>query len=120
MIERKYLFVCQHNFTRSKYGAEFLSGFFKGKKIYAKIDSAGIGISSYFLGKRISKKILKNVNIVFVMEGYMKTYIIDKFCFDKSKIIVLNIKDDYGFLKRKSIKELNKILMKINWEKYLK
>jgi len=119
MKKRKYLFVCQHNFTRSKYGAEFLSGFLEGKKIEAQIDSAGLGIASYFLGKRINSKILNNVNKVFVMEDYMKDYLMNKFKFDQSKIIILNIKDNYGFLKKKSIKELDKLLRKARWERYL-
>ncbi len=118
--KRKYLFVCQHNFTRSRYGAEFLSGFLDGRGISAQIDSAGLGIASYFLGKRINHKFLKDVDIVFVMENYMKDYLECRFCFDKSKIVVLNIKDDYGFLKRKSIKELDKLLRRVKWQKYLK
>lgn len=118
--KRKYLFICQHNFTRSKYCAEFLSGFLDGRNISAQIDSAGLGIASYFLGKRINSKLLKDADIVFVMENYMKDYLLSQFNFDRKKIVVLNIKDDYGFLKRESINELDKLLRRIKWKKYLR
>ncbi|MBT3690884.1 hypothetical protein HOD29_01245 [archaeon] len=115
----KYLFICQHNFTRSKFGASFFRGFLEGKGIKAKVGSAGIGFVSYFLGRRVNRKIIQRVDWIFVMEGYMKDYFVENFGVDSKKIVVLNIKDEYGFFKRKSIKSLNEIFGKINWEKYL-
>ena len=116
---KRYLFVCQHNFTRSKYGAEFFRGYLIGKKVNAKVKSAGIGFSSYFFGKRISKRILRIIDWVFVMEKDMKNYLIEKFNFDKKKIVILNIEDKYGFLRIKNIEELDKKFRKVNWGDYL-
>lgn len=114
-----YLFVCQHNVIRSKFGAEFFSGYLDGKKIKAKVDSAGLGIISYFFGKKVSKNKLKDVNRIFVMESYMKDYLINKFKIDKKKIVVLKIKDNYGFLRRKNIDELTKKFERVKWRNYL-
>lgn len=116
---KDYLFICQHNFTRSKFGAEFFRGYLKGKKIKSKVKSAGIGFGSYFLGRKVNKRILKNKFWVFVMESYMKDFLIKKFNVNKNKIVVLNIEDDYGFFHKRTIEELDKEFKKINWEKYL-
>ena len=115
----KYIFICKHNFTRSKFGAEFFRGYLRGKKIKGKVYSAGIGFGSIFLGKRINKKYLIGTDYIFVMEKYMKDHIIKKFNFDSKKIIVLNILDDYGLFEKKSIRDLDKKFRKINWNKYL-
>lgn len=116
---KKYLFICQHNFTRSKYSAEFFRGFLKGRKIEGKIYSAGLGIISIFLGRRINQKLIKKIDWFFVMEDYMKSYLIKKFNIDKKKIVVLNIKDIYGFFRRKTISDLSKLLEKKNLGRYL-
>jgi predicted protein tyrosine phosphatase len=116
---KKYLFVCQHNFTRSKFGAEFFRGYLKGKGIKSKVKSAGIGPSSYILGRRINKRILKNKDWIFVREVWMKKYLVKNFKIDKNKIVVLNIEDKYGFLRKKNIDELDKKFKKIDWSKYL-
>ncbi len=119
---RNCLFVCKHNFTRSKYSAEFFRGYLEGKKLGKKIKiySAGIGFTSIFLGKRLNHKLISKIDFIFVMEKYMKNLIVKKFDFDKNKIIVLNIKDKYGFLRRNTIEDLDKILRKIDWGKYIR
>ncbi len=116
---KKYLFICQHNFTRSRYGAEFFRGYLKGKKREGRVYSAGLGWISFFLGKRVNKKLLKKVDWIFVMEKYMKDYLIGKFKLDEDKIVVLNIDDFYGFLRRKTVDDLDKILEKIKWNNFL-
>jgi predicted protein tyrosine phosphatase len=116
---KNYLFVCQHNFTRSRYGAEFFRGFLKGKKKDAKVYSAGIGLVSFFTGRRVNREMLKIMDLIFVMEDYMKDSLIDKFRINKNKIVVLNIEDKYGFLKRRSLDDLDKIFESKNFERYL-
>jgi protein-tyrosine-phosphatase len=54
---KKYLFICQHNFTRSRYTEEFFRGFLKGKKKEGKVYSAGLGFSSIFLGRRLNRRL---------------------------------------------------------------
>lgn len=119
MRMKKYVFICEHNFTRSKYGAEFFNGFLEGKNKKAKVESAGLGFLSIFLGRRINKKILSGSDFVFVMERWMKNYLVEKFNFNSSKIVVLGIKDEYGFLRSKNILDLDKKLKQINWSRYL-
>ena len=114
-----YLFICQHNFIRSRYGAEFLRGVLKGEKKEGKVYSAGIGLISMFLGRRINKRLLTKMDWIFVMEKYMKDYLIDKFNIDEKKIVVLNIKDIYGPGKSKDVDDLDKLLENKNFEKYL-
>ena len=46
---KNYLFICQHNFIRSRYGAEFFRGFLKGKKREGKVYSAGLGLIAMIL-----------------------------------------------------------------------
>lgn len=116
---KKYLFICKHNFTRSKYGAEFFRGFLKGKGVKAKVESAGLGFSSFFLGRKLNPKILKNSDVVFVMESWMKYKIVSKFNFDSKKIFVLNIKDVYGIFRCKSLLDLDSRFRKIDWKKYI-
>ncbi|MDA3836494.1 MAG: hypothetical protein PF542_02625 [Nanoarchaeota archaeon] len=118
-MKKKYIFVCQHNFTRSRFGAEFMRGYLKGLGRKATVISRGVGVSSAFLGRRISRKDLNGVTCVFVMEEYMKKDIVDKFDFDSKKVVVLNIPDDYAFFKKKKIVELDRIFQKMEWEKYL-
>lgn len=117
---KKYLFVCQHNFTRSKFGAEFFRGYLNGKKINAKVRSVGLGFSSNFFGNRVCRESLNGVDWVFVMENYMKDYLFEKFGVDKKKIVVIGIKDEYGFMKKKNILELDRALRRVKWERYLK
>jgi predicted protein tyrosine phosphatase len=116
---KKYLFICQHNLIRSRYGAEFFRGFLKGRKKEGIVSSAGIGVSSIFLGRRVNKRILAKTDWIFVMEKYMQEYLIKKFNFNKNKIVVLNIKDIYGFLKPKTVDDLDKILETKNFVRYL-
>jgi predicted protein tyrosine phosphatase len=111
--------VCRHNFTRSRFGAEFLRGYLNAKKIKADVISRGVGWSSNFIGKRIKKEDLKGMTRIFVMEDYMKDWIVDTFGFDAKKIIVFNIPDDYGFWKKLKVRELDKLFQKIDWKKYL-
>lgn len=118
-MAKNYLFICQHNFTRSKYGAEFFRGYLKALNKNGKVYSAGLGFISNFIGKRVNRKILKKSDKIFVMENYMKNYLMEKFSVEKNKIIVLNIEDVYGFMRRKSLGELDKVFNKINWEKFL-
>jgi predicted protein tyrosine phosphatase len=116
---KNYLFVCKHNFTRSKYAAEFFRGFLDGEKKKGNVYSVGTGFISHFLGKRVNKKILSKMDLVFVMEKYMKDLIVKNFEFDKNKIVVLNIKDNYGYFSRKGFKDLDKIFKRIKWNTYL-
>jgi protein-tyrosine-phosphatase len=116
---KKYLFICQHNFIRSRYGAEFFRGFLKGENKEGKVYSAGLGIISIFLGRRVSKKLLIKMDWIFVMENYMKEELIRKFKIDEKKIVVLNIKDIYGPGKSKDVDELDKLLESKNFGKYL-
>ena len=91
---KRYIFICKHNFTRSKFGAEFFRGYLLAKNKESKVISRGLGFLSYFIGRKLRKKDLKDANFVFVMERYMKDKLFEKFNFDKNKIIVLNIKDE--------------------------
>lgn len=120
-MKRKYLFVCKHNFARSKYGEKFLRKYLKENNIEGRVFSAGVGWSSILLGRRVSRKILNGVFRIFVMEDYMKDWIVEKFGVDKRKIVVLNIPDDYGvlFLKKYKLEDLEKIMKKVNWKKYI-
>ena len=116
---KRYLFVCQHNFIRSRYGAEFLRGVLKGEKKEGKVYSAGLGIISLFLGRRVNKRFLSKMDWIFVMEKYMKEHLIRKFKTDEKKIVVLNIKDIYGPGKSKDVDDLDRVLESKNFEKYL-
>ncbi len=116
---KKYLFICQHNFIRSRYGAEFFRGFLKGKRKEGKVYSAGMGIISIFLGKRVSRRLLNRMDWIFVMEDYMKEQLIRKFGVDSKKIVVLNIKDIYGIFKSKNVDDLDKIFETKDFGKYL-
>jgi predicted protein tyrosine phosphatase len=116
---KKYLFICQHNFIRSRYGAEFFRGFLKGENKEGKVYSAGLGWSSLFFGRRVSKRLLGKMNWIFVMENYMKEKLIRKFKIDEKKIVVLNIKDIYGPGKSKDVDDLDKLLENKNFERYL-
>ena len=119
--QKKYLFVCRHNFTRSRYGAEYFLGFLKARGIDARVISAGVGWTSIFFGHRVTKKRLRGVDKIFVMEKYMKDWIFKRFDFDKKNIIVLNIPDEYGIFgfMRYTIEDLNKRFGKVNWKRYI-
>lgn len=116
----RYLFVCQHNFTRSKHGAEFFEGYLKGKNLNGVVDSAGIGLISFLIGKRINKEFIKKFDLIFVMEKYMKDFIMEKFNIKPENIVVLGIADVYGFMRRKSVSDLDRVFEGVDWEKYLK
>lgn len=118
---KKYLFVCRHNHKRSRYGEEVFSNFLNNNRLTGEVASAGIGWTAFFFGRKIKKKMLKDITKIFVMEEYMKDYIVDKFGVSPDKIVVLNIPDDYGFtfLKKYSIDDLKKRLERINWKKYI-
>jgi predicted protein tyrosine phosphatase len=116
---KKYLFICQHNFIRSKYGAEFFRGILKGENKEGKVYSAGLGFISIFLGRRVSKRILHRVDWIFVMEKYMKDELIRKYKIDGKNIIVLNIKDIYGPGKSKDVDDLDKLLENKDFIKYI-
>ena len=116
---KKYLFVCKHNFTRSRYGAEFFRQYLKRAKKQGKVYSAGLLFLLFFFGRRVNRKMLEKMDRIFVMEKYMKDYLIKNFQVDERKIVVLNIKDVYGFLREKPIDDLTKIFEKIDWKKYL-
>ncbi len=116
---KNYLFICQHNFIRSRYGAEFFRGFLKGKKKEGNVSSAGLGLISMILGKKVNKRMLAKMDWIFVMEDYMKEDLIKKFNINRNKIIVLKIKDIYGPGKEKDVDDLDKILETKNFSKYL-
>jgi predicted protein tyrosine phosphatase len=116
---KKYIFICQHNFIRSRYGAEFFRGILKGENKEGKVYSAGLGVISVFFGRRVTKRLLYKMNWIFVMEKYMKEELIKRFKVDGNKIIVLNIKDIYGPGKSKDVDDLDKILENKNFEKYM-
>lgn len=116
---KNYLFICQHNFIRSRYGAEFFRGFLKGKKKEGNVSSAGLGLIAMILGKKVNKRMLNKMDWIFVMEDYMRDYLIKKFNVNKKKIVVLNIKDIYGFFTRKNVDQLDKILETKAFGKYL-
>jgi len=116
---KNYLFICRHNFTRSKQGKKFLEKYLKKKKIKANVYSAGIALVSRVVGEKVNKKIIGKADVIFVMENYMKTYLIRNFDVKKNKIVVLGIKDLYGFLRQKSLEELNGVFEKIEWRRYL-
>lgn len=111
-MRRSYLFVCKYNFIRSKFAEDFFKVYLREKGISANVSSAGLSFFSIFLGKRINKKMLKNFDVVFVMEKYMKDCLVKKFGLEKDKIIVLNVKN-------KSFKKLPKKFEKIDWKKYV-
>jgi len=116
---KKYLFICQHNFIRSRYGAEFFRGFLKGENKEGKVYSAGLGFISIFFGRRVNKRLLHKMNWIFVMEKYMKDYLICKFEIDEKKIVILNIKDIYWPGNSKDVDDLDKLLENKNFGKYL-
>jgi protein-tyrosine-phosphatase len=116
---KKYLFICQHNFIRSRYGAEFFRGFLKGENREGKVYSAGLGFISIFLGRRVSKRLLTKMDWIFVMEKYMKENLMRKFNTEGKKIVILNIKDIYGPGKSKDVDDLDKLLENKNFGKYL-
>ena len=116
---KKYIFICQHNFIRSRYGAEFFRGFLKGENKEGKVYSAGLGLVSILFGRRVNRRLLHKMDWIFVMEKYMKDEIIKKFKTDEKKIVVLNIKDIYGPGKSKDVDDFDKLLENKNFVKYI-
>ena len=116
---KKYIFICQHNFIRSRYVAEFFRGFLRGENIEGKVYSAGLGFISIFFGRRVSSRLLRKMDWIFVMEPYMKDELIRKFKTDEKKIVVLNIKDIYGPGKSKDVDDLDKLFENKNFCRYL-
>jgi predicted protein tyrosine phosphatase len=99
--------------------AEFFRGFLRGENIEGKVYSAGLGFISIFFGRRVSSRLLRKMDWIFVMEPYMKDELIRKFKTDEKKIVVLNIKDIYGPGKSKDVDDLDKLLENKNFCRYL-
>jgi len=116
---KKYIFICQHNFIRSRYGAEFFRGFLKGENKEGKVYSAGLGLVSILFGRRVNRRLLHKMDWIFVMEKYMKDELLNKFKIDEKKIVVLNIKDIYGPGKSKDVDDFDKLLENKNFGKYV-
>ena len=99
----KYLFVCYQNILRSPWAADWCSEYCRNRGITAEVRSAGIGEDLDPNATPFSRELLNWADSIFVMEGYMKTAILEEHCqlgdeeerMAKEKIVCLDIPDRF-------------------------
>jgi len=89
---RTYLFVCWANMQRSPTAEEVARGLLKANELKIKTKSAGLSALS---DQPINKTLTKEADLIFVMEEYMKTFIMKQYEIEPGKIINLDIPDIY-------------------------
>ena len=97
----KYLFVCNQNLFRSPWAADWCSEYCRSRGVSAEVRSAGVGEELESHATRFSRDLLKWADAIFVMEGYMKTAILEDYCqlgeeekrIAEEKIVCLDIPD---------------------------
>lgn len=87
----KIIFVCTVNIQRSPTAADVM------KKLLGKgnydIESAGIEAIEEWGGRQITKEMIQDADLIYVMEEFQADYIVDLVPSARDKIRVLNIPD---------------------------
>ena len=89
---RKYLFVCWQNQTRSPYVSRYFDNLLKRMGTQGWVASAGLAESS---NKKVTKEMCNLVDMIFVMEEWMKDELVRKYQVDECKVVNLDILDVY-------------------------
>ena len=89
---KTYLFVCLANMNRSPTAETVFQGLLRSKGSNIHVLSAGI---SGWAPQPLNHNIVKKVDLIFVMEDYMKHEIESIFSVEPGRIIVLGIPDIY-------------------------
>src|SRR3989339_1776337 len=101
MKKPAYLFVCGQNLYRSPAAEEWLVQYCKDHSFDVEVQSAGTNSLGRIngRGKQLETNQIEGADQIFVMEEYMKTFILEKYCLEgavgretvSAKIIVLDI-----------------------------
>ncbi len=105
-MKTKILFVCSGGLDRSPTAEEIVNTYFSDK-----FEAKSCGLYPLFSDNIVTKQFLKWADLIMVMEARHKTDILDRFPLfvkDKSKIIVLDISNEY-VRNQPELKELLKI-----------
>lgn len=89
---RTYLFVCMANMQRSPTAEDVARRLAKAKGLPVIAKSAGV---SPLAERPINKKLAREADLIFVMEEYMKNFIIQSYDIEPGRIINLGIPDIY-------------------------
>ena len=105
MKKPSYLFVCGQNLYRSPAAEEWLVQYCKDHSLDAEVQSAGIKPWGRINGRGVQLETnhIERADQIFVMEEYMKTFILENYCVEaltgeeavSSKIVVLDIPDKF-------------------------
>ena len=105
MKKPAYLFVCGQNLYRSPAAEEWLVQYCKDHSFDVEVQSAGTNSLGRIngRGKQLETNQIEGADQIFVMEEYMKTFILEKYCLEgavgretvSAKIIVLDIPDKF-------------------------
>jgi predicted protein tyrosine phosphatase len=87
-----YLFVCMANMQRSPTAEDVARGLAKANGLPVTTKSAGV---SPLAERPITKELAREADLIFVMEEYMKTFIIQSYGIEPGRIINLGIPDIY-------------------------
>jgi len=90
--QKTYLFVCLANMNRSPTAEAVFQGLAQSKGVNVRTMSAGI---SGWAARPLDDTIIREADLIFVMEDYMKHEIQFIFSADPGKIVVLDIPDIY-------------------------
>jgi len=116
LLRGTVLFVCEGNTCRSPMAEFMLRDFLKNSNLQVKTESAGIGISGYgcaspntceameetgmnlkgFISRSLTDTMVKNSDLIFVMEESQRGRILFRDPGAEDKITVLNVKDPAG------------------------
>ena len=91
--KKKILFVCRANVSRSVTAETVFSQLAEVSKLELEVKSAGINAADS--GTQISKELTDSCDKIYVMEEYMKDFLIHNYKTNPNKIINLNIEDIY-------------------------
>jgi len=87
-----YLFVCMANMQRSPTAEEIARGLAKANGLPVITKSAGV---SPLAERPITKELAREADLIFVMEEYMKNFIIQSYDIEPGRIVNLGIPDIY-------------------------
>ncbi len=116
LVRGKVIFVCEGNSCRSPMAEYFLKNFLKEKNVKIEVNSAGTGITSLgkisdktlevmkkvgieiknFVSKPLNFQMLKESDLIFVMEESQKEKILSIIPKEENKIFVLDVPDPAG------------------------